>query len=100
MLVDEYLSEGHRDRPGSGCAIAALAADTARAGERPRAALTERIRGAIAILAEMTEGEAPAARADAILTLSSLVGALQLARVVSDETLSAEILSSVRARLS
>lgn len=100
MLVDEYLSEGHRDRPGSGCAIAALAADTARADDRPRAVLTEKIRGAIAILAEMTEGEAPAARADAILTLSSLVGALQLARVVSDETLSAEILSSVRARLS
>ena len=99
-LVGEYLSERHRDRPGAGCAIAALAADAARAGEGPRAVFSDKIRGAIAILAEMTEGDAPAARADAILTLSSLVGALQLARAVTDEALSAEILSSVRAGLS
>ena len=37
---------------------------------------------------------------DAILTLGSLVGALQLARVVTDEALSAEILLAVRAGLS
>jgi hypothetical protein len=34
-LIDDYLSERHRDRPGTGCVLAALAGDIARASARP-----------------------------------------------------------------
>jgi len=95
-LVDDYLSEGHRDHPGSGCVISALAAEIARSGKRTRALLTEEIRRALQSIADLTPGkdEGPA-RSAAILTLSALVGAIGLARAVSDEALSREILKSV-----
>jgi TetR/AcrR family transcriptional regulator, transcriptional repressor for nem operon len=95
-LVDDYLSEKHRDHPGSGCVISALAAEIARSGKRTRALLTEEIQRAIRSIVDLTPGkdEGPA-RSAAILTLSALVGAIALSRAVSDEGLSREILKSV-----
>ncbi len=95
-LVEDYLSEEHRDHPGSGCVISALAGDIARSGKRTRAVLTEEIRNALQLIADLTPGkdEGPA-RSTAILTLSALVGAVGLARAVSDDALSREILQSV-----
>jgi TetR/AcrR family transcriptional repressor of nem operon len=95
-LVDDYLSEEHRDHPGSGCVISALAGDIARSGKRTRALLTEEIRTALHSIADLTPGrdDGPA-RSAAILTLSALVGAIGLSRAVSDEALSREILKSV-----
>jgi TetR/AcrR family transcriptional repressor of nem operon len=95
-LVDDYLSEGHRDHPGSGCVISALAVEIARGDKRTRALLTEEIRRALRSITDLTPGkdEGPA-RSTAILTLSALVGAIGLSRAVSDEALSREILKSV-----
>jgi TetR/AcrR family transcriptional regulator, transcriptional repressor for nem operon len=92
-LVDDYLSEEHRDHPGSGCAISALAAEIGRGGRRTRALFTEEIRRAIQSIADLAPGKAE--RSAAILTLSALVGALELSRAVSDEGLSCEILKTV-----
>jgi TetR/AcrR family transcriptional repressor of nem operon len=36
-LVDDYLSEAHREHPGSGCPIGALAGEIARSSKRTRA---------------------------------------------------------------
>lgn len=95
-LVDDYLSEAHRDHPGSGCAIGALAGEIARSGKRTRALLTEEIRNAFQLIADLTPGkEEGPARSGAILTLSALVGAIGLSRAVSDEALSREILKTV-----
>src|SRR6266481_7550683 len=33
-LVDDYLSEAHRDQPGTGCPVVALAGDIARSDKR------------------------------------------------------------------
>src|SRR5258708_23676061 len=35
-LVDEYLSEAHRNHPGTGCPVSALAGDLARSDKRTR----------------------------------------------------------------
>src|ERR1700752_412029 len=35
-LVDDYLSEAHRDDLGTGCPVGALAGDIARSGKRTR----------------------------------------------------------------
>ena len=95
-LVDDYLSEAHRDHPGSGCAISALAGDVARSGKRTRSLLTEEIRTNCQLIADLTPGEEEGqARSRAILTLSALVGAIGLSRAVSDEALSREILKTV-----
>jgi TetR/AcrR family transcriptional regulator, transcriptional repressor for nem operon len=96
-LVDDYLSEKHRDRPGSGCLIAALAGDVARSNKRVRALATERIRSALELIAGLLPGKnKESARKQAALIFSALVGALALSRAVSDESFSDEILQSVR----
>ncbi len=98
-VVDDYLSEGHRDKPGVGCPISALAGEIARSDKRTRSLATEGIRSDIQVITglitALIRGKDKAARAKAILTFSALVGAVELARVVSDEELSREILKTV-----
>src|SRR5258708_32092995 len=40
-VVDDYLSEAHRDKPGVGCPISALAGEIARGDKRTRSLATE-----------------------------------------------------------
>ena len=96
QLVSDYLSEEHRDNPGTGCIFAALAADIARSGKATRAVATERVRNSLELLTLALGGkDSQAARSGAILTFSALVGAMALARSVSDDSLSREILRTV-----
>src|SRR2546429_7605803 len=95
-LIDEYLTAAHRDDPGTGCAFSALAPEIARSDKRTRALTTEQVRNDIQLIAGLIAGrDAHAARSQAILTFSALVGAMSLARTVSDEALSREILKTV-----
>ena len=106
-FIDEYLSERHRDRPGSGCLIGALAGDVARSNKRIRALATEKVQSALELIAGLLpdkqddagtaiNGRQELARKKAALVFSSLVGAIALSRAVSDPSLSDEILQSVR----
>lgn len=95
-LVDDYLSDGHRKNPGAGCAFSALAPEIARSNKRTRALTSEQVRKDLELIVGLLPGkDKRAARARAILTFSALVGAMSLARAVSDEALSREILKTV-----
>ncbi len=95
-LIDEYLNEAHRDNPGTGCAFSALAPEIARSDERTRALTSEQVRNDIQLIAALCPAkDKRMARTRAILTFSALVGAMALARAVSDEALSREILKTV-----
>jgi TetR/AcrR family transcriptional repressor of nem operon len=95
-LIDEYLNEAHRDNPGAGCAFSALAEEIARSDKRTRALASEQVRNDVQLIAGLLPGkDKRAARSKAILTFSALVGAMSLARAVSDEALSLEILKTV-----
>jgi TetR/AcrR family transcriptional regulator, transcriptional repressor for nem operon len=95
-LVDDYLSDAHRKNPGAGCAFSTLAMEIARSDKRTRALTSEQVRKDIELLAGLVPGkDKRGARARAILTFSALVGAMSLARAVSDEELSHEILKTV-----
>ena len=98
-LVDSYLSEAHRDHPGSGCPLSALACDIARGSKQIRSLLTEKVKSYFELLANFLPQDDSAARSKAILTVSALLGAVELARAVSDQTLSHEILDSTREAL-
>jgi TetR/AcrR family transcriptional repressor of nem operon len=95
-LVDSYLSETHRDHPGKGCPISALACDIARGSKQIRSLLTERVKSNFELIANSLSQDDRAARSKAILTIAALLGAIELARAVSDDTLSHEILESTR----
>lgn len=98
-LVDSYLSGTHRDHPGHGCPISALACEIARDRKQIRSLLTERVKSYFEVLLTFLPQDDSTARSKAILTVSALLGALELARAVSDQALSHEILESTREAL-
>jgi TetR/AcrR family transcriptional repressor of nem operon len=91
-IVDGYLTRLHRDKPETGCAVAALPTDVARCDPRARSAYSSQVRSYLELLRELTPDRDPD---QAHLILASLVGALLLARAVDDRGLSDEILERV-----
>lgn len=95
-LAGRYLSRRHRDEPGKGCVLAALANDAARQAPPVRGAYTRSVRRFIDLLESLIPGRGKAAqRRKAVAACASMVGALVLARAVDDDALSDEILDTV-----
>lgn len=92
-FAESYLSEGHRDDPSAGCLLAALGSELARADEKTRAVVTEGLAKLADHIASQCRGmRRDVARRRALLALSTLVGALTLARMVTDPKLSRALL--------
>lgn len=100
-FVDFYLGEAHRDGRAGGCAVAALAGDAPRKSADVQAQFRRQIERNLETLSEALrqEGSTDDARATAILALSTLYGALIMARAVGDSPLSSEVLRTVRKRV-
>jgi TetR/AcrR family transcriptional repressor of nem operon len=94
-LVDGYLSTAHRDGLATSCAVTTLAGDVARSNDQARSAYTRQVGTYLELLTQLIAGDKQKTRrAKAIAALSTLVGAVSLARAVNDEKLSREILKS------
>ena len=99
-IVDDYLSHAHRAHPEAGCAVAGLAQDISRAEDRTRLAYGHQVEQYLELLAGLTpSSDAAADRRRACLVLSALVGAIAMARAVSDVDFSDDILSETAAAL-
>jgi TetR/AcrR family transcriptional repressor of nem operon len=99
QFLGAYLSAEHRDNPGDGCAIAALASDVAR-NPAAKVPFTRRLKHVLAAVStKFASGGKDDSRAEAIRLLAHIVGALILARAVDDSELSEEILEQTRAAL-
>lgn len=96
-LINDYLSPAHMKAVGTGCAVGALLNDVARGSDEVRALFTAKLRCHLTRLSTMLDTEK--GRADAVFSVCAMVGALGLARAVTDATLSAEILNTVREHL-
>lgn len=94
-IVRNYLSRAHRDGRESGCAIAALASDVARADATSRDVMSAHIETFIATVTASLGGD----EAAAIAAVSAMVGALVLSRVVTDPARSDAFLKAVRDHL-
>lgn len=100
-LIRSYLAARHRDAPGGGCLFSTLGSEVARQSDPVRHSFTESLRGYVDILARAGDAEehGEASRRKAVATMSSLVGAMVLARMVDDPGFSDEILQAMRAEL-
>lgn len=96
--VARYLSEAHRDRPGDGCVMAALAGEISRQGPAIRHSFTDAVRDAMNRVARLEPGHRRS-EDDALAVVATLVGALTLARAVDDPKLSARLLKAARKRI-
>ena len=92
-IVADYLSEDHRDDQREGCPFAALGSELARSDENVRAAATQGLLKLVDIIAKQFPGLRPdIAKRRALVTLSTMVGAVTLARMVTDSKLSTALL--------
>jgi TetR/AcrR family transcriptional regulator, transcriptional repressor for nem operon len=92
-FVANYLSTDHRDDQSEGCALAALGSELVRADETTREMATAGVLKLVDSIAAQFEGvRADIAKRRALVALSTLVGALTLARIVTDPKLSTVLL--------
>jgi TetR/AcrR family transcriptional repressor of nem operon len=89
--ADRYLSRRHRDNPGDGCTMAALAQEVARSTPELKSAFEQGFEDILSAKG----GD----RNEAIFRVAAMMGGVVLARAVQDTRLSDEILKSVRQKL-
>jgi TetR/AcrR family transcriptional repressor of nem operon len=97
-LARTYLSTTHRDDPGDGCVSAALAGDMAR--EAPDSALRKSyvagIEQMVAEFEKLNADQSSQGHQQALLALSTMVGAIVLSRATKGTPISEDILSAAR----
>ncbi|MEV7685353.1 TetR/AcrR family transcriptional regulator [Streptomyces bungoensis] len=98
-LIAAYLGKQHRDVPATGCALVSLGAAAGRGDQRFKEAYESQVRTYLDLIAGLDD-ETEDARAEAMVTLSALVGAVLMARAVDDQEFSDELLETVTTRLS
>lgn len=97
-VIDLYLSADHKHEVGEGCPIVALGADAARQSETIRKPFEDGIKAHLRVIEELLPQEAQSGRSEkAMATLSLMVGAVLLSRIVTDEALSDQLLSGAAA---
>jgi TetR/AcrR family transcriptional regulator, transcriptional repressor for nem operon len=89
--ADRYLSRWHRDNPGDGCTMAALAPEVARSSPELKTAFEQGLENILSAK--------PGDREEAIFRAAAMIGGVVLARAVQDPRFSDEILRSVRQKL-
>jgi TetR/AcrR family transcriptional repressor of nem operon len=88
-MMQAYLSEAHVKSIETGCATAALGSEMPRQAPEVRHAATRRIKEMIDLVARQSpDWGQPGAHAQALVAVSTMVGALILARAVDDARLS------------
>ena len=88
-MLQAYLSKAHVEGVETGCATAALCSEMPRQAPEVRRAATRRIKEMIDLVARELPGWGKAgAHEQALVTVSTMVGALVLARAVDDRRLS------------
>ncbi|OCJ66314.1 TetR family transcriptional regulator [Agrobacterium tumefaciens] len=94
-VIDLYLSAGHRGETGDGCPLVALGSDAARQSKEVRAPFQDGIKAHLQVLEElMPQDGQPDATEKAMVTLALMVGAVTLARIVTDPDLSDKLLAA------
>lgn len=96
-FIDRYLTVRHRNRPQKGCPLPSLSGDLARmpAAARKRfEAGTRRLADSIADVLKVMKHPHPEVLAASVL--SEMVGAMAIARAVSNNELSEQILKAAR----
>jgi TetR/AcrR family transcriptional regulator, transcriptional repressor for nem operon len=96
-IENYYLSADHVEHPGTGCPIAALGSDFARATATVKKGVAEGAKRMIAVLAQGAQGDNARKREAAIRQLALMVGAVTLARACGADSRD-EVLAACRTR--
>lgn len=99
-LLDHYIHWRTVDDPGGSCVFASLIQEVSRSEGAVRATFSEGLSTLVDVLQDIMPGETKEARrANATTTLSSMMGAVILARAVEDRALAEQFLVTMRRKL-
>ncbi len=88
-MLNAYLSREHLEHAEMGCPLVALGSETSRQAPEVRRVATRHIKEMIDLVArQLPDWGQPGAHQRALVTVSTMVGALLLARAVDDQCLS------------
>jgi TetR/AcrR family transcriptional regulator, transcriptional repressor for nem operon len=94
-VIAFYLSKGHRKEKMDGCPLVALGGDAARQSADVKASFEAGIREHLSVLAGLiSKADSQEKRDKAMAILSTMVGAVTLARVVNDPRLAQSFLDA------
>lgn len=93
-IVRTYLTTLHRDRPDRGCSVAALGSEIARHPRKTREAFTEGLSQTLAIIASALPEHVADRQTRAYAVFSTMIGALQLSRAISDSAMSQSVIDA------
>jgi TetR/AcrR family transcriptional repressor of nem operon len=98
LVIDHYVSRAHRDRPRTGCPLAALGSELARRDKRTRRAVIEGFLQLSRLIASRLETVPVRKRAERSMAIvAAMVGAVTLARLAPDSGMSDAVLAATRA---
>ncbi|WP_342617303.1 TetR/AcrR family transcriptional regulator [Rhodoferax sp. GW822-FHT02A01] len=99
-ILNVYLSKAHLDNAEIGCPLAAVGSETARQVPEVRRVATRHIKEMVDLLARQSpDWGQPGAHERALVTISTMVGALLLARAVDEPDLAESLLDASRKHL-
>lgn len=99
-IVSRYLSTRHRDHAREGCPLAALGSELARSDLKTRKASTEGFARFVEILSTQFSQYPPSeAKKKALVAAATMIGALTVSRVLTDEALSKTVLRCAQEHL-
>lgn len=99
-ILDNFLSDSHRNNHLEGCPLVGLGIELARADEITRTIASKGFVELVEVIAKQYRRMTPeAARSRAVFMLSAMVGAVTMSRVVADPELSDMILQAARTQL-
>jgi TetR/AcrR family transcriptional regulator, transcriptional repressor for nem operon len=99
-VMGRYVSRGHKNHPATGCPLAFLGSELARADLRTRQEATEGFLRIVQLIARQLK-HIPAERVEeqSLAIVAAMVGAVTLARIVPDSRISNSILAATRAQI-
>jgi len=99
-MLRAYLSPEHLASIERGCPLAALGSETPRQGPEVRRAVTRHLKEMIDLVArQLPDWGQPGAHEQALVTVSTMVGALLLARAVDEPALAERLCAAALQRL-
>jgi len=99
-IVERYVSAVHRDNATGGCPLAGMGSELARADDRTRDAAAQGFGEMVDVIAaHIGRRSADAARSEAVLALTAMIGAVTMSRILTDADASAAVLRDVRQHL-
>jgi TetR/AcrR family transcriptional repressor of nem operon len=97
LLVAHYVSRAHRNQPRTGCPLAALGSELARRDKRTRLTAMEGFLQLSRLIANQLETVPFRKRAERSMAIvSTMVGAVTLARIAPDSRISDSVLAATR----